>query len=158
VFLNRWLLVFDRYECQGMVDTIMSDYCNQMINYLKLSQAYRQRSMLPDRHRALLLAAVQAQLSGFRTIAEFCKKQILQTNPGHLLRKFSNMAEALEDTDFEYFADQLRKKIPPDKVELLLTNLGYCSELNRSDYNSDYEFAAAIVGVDAQWIDQNFGE
>jgi hypothetical protein len=136
---------------------IYDDY-SQLIRYLKLSQAYRQRSMLSEGHRALLLASVYAHQSGCTAIANYCQRQILQANPGHVLRKFDNLQAALADPDFTYFVNQLRKKIPLEKVDLLLANLGYCFEQQRSDYSSDNEFAAAILGVEAGWIEQVFGE
>lgn len=135
----------------------MSKPFEQMIAYLKLSRGYRQRSMMPDRDRALLLAGIFANLAQLEPIAALCRQLILQNNPGHALRRHESFAEAITDADFQYFVNQVARRIPQEKVSLLLADLNYDCDLNRNDFANDSEFAAAIMGVDASWIKENFG-
>jgi hypothetical protein len=128
-----------------------------MVGYLRLSQAYRSSSMLPDRDRALLLAAVQACHLQMHPLAELCRKMILQNNPGHMLRKFGCVADAVEDPDFDTFLKQVRRKIPRENINAVISQLEYHCDLKRSDFASESEYAAAVLGLDVAWIKENFG-
>lgn len=135
----------------------MSSPFDEMIGYLKLSQAYRARSMVPDRDRALVLAAVQACHLQMHPLAELCRKMILQNNPGHMLRRFECVADAVEDADFDTFLKQVRRKIPRENINAVLSQLDYQCDLKKTDFASESEFAAAVLGLDVAWIKENFG-
>lgn len=135
----------------------MLDPFDEMILYLRLAQAYRSRLKLPDRDRALLMAGVCAHVNQMPQIAAFCRQLILQNNPGHMLRKYESIAEAVEDSDFGHFVKQVRRKISPEKAEAQIVNLDYQCDVRRTDYESDEHFAAAVMGVDADWVKEFFG-
>lgn len=136
----------------------MDPVFDEMAAYLKLAQAYRSRSLLPDRDRALLLAAVNASLLQMHPLAELCRKMILQNNPGHMLRKFESVAEATKDSDFHAFAKQIRRKIPYEKAGLIMADLDYQINIRKSDYTTESEYAAALLGVDVAWIKEHFSD
>jgi hypothetical protein len=136
----------------------MDSVFEEMVAYLKLAQAYRSRSLLPDRDRALLLAAVNASLLQMHPLAELCRKMILQNNHGHMLRKFESVAEAIHDSDFQAFAKQIRRKIPFEKAQLIMADLDYTVSIRKSDYGTESEYAAALLGVDVAWIKAHFGD
>ena len=135
----------------------MLDPFDEMILYLRLAQAYRARLQLPDRDRALVLAGTCAHVMKMPELAEFCRQLVLQNNPGHMLRKYDTFAEATQDSDFGVFLRQVRRKISPERAESQLIELDYHCDVRRTDYQTDAEFAAAVMGVDAQWIQENFG-
>lgn len=136
----------------------MDPVFEEMAAYLKLAQAYRSRSLMPDRDRALLLAAINASLLQMHPLSELCRKMILQNNPGHMLRKFESVAEAINDSDFHTFAKQIRRKIPFEKSQLIMADLNYTVSIKKSDYGSESEYAAALLGVDVAWIKEHFGD
>lgn len=134
----------------------MADSIEQMIIYLKLSRAYRLQSRLSDRDRALMLAGINAEILQLSPVAALCRQLILQNNPGHILRKYPSFAEAMEDEDFQFFANQVAKKIPVEKVKILLAELDFSDELKQNQFANVSEYAAAILGVDLGWIKENF--
>jgi hypothetical protein len=134
----------------------MDSVFEEMTAYLKLAQAYRSRSLMSDRDRALLLAAIGASYLQMHPLAELCRKMILQNNPGHLFRKFQSVAEAVDDSDFHAFAKQVRKKMPADKAPTILTELDYQVKIRRVDFDTESEYAAALLGVDVAWIKEHF--
>lgn len=74
-----------------------------------------------------------------------------------MLRKYDSFAEALGDSDFGVFVKQVRKKMSPELAEAKLGELGYRCDVRPSDYESKLEFAAAVMGIDAEWLTANFG-
>lgn len=134
----------------------MDRYFEEMIAYLKLAQAYKARSMPMERNKALVLAAVAADMLQMDPMAEFCRKLVLQNNSGHMLRKYNSFADAVNDSDFGVFVKQLRRKIPFESVSGLLSQLEYHCPVRKSEFATQSEYAAAIMGVDVDWIKENF--
>ena len=56
------------------------------------------------------------------------------------------------------FLKQLRRKLSVEKAESLLLGYGYKCDVLRDDYSSDIGFAAAVMGVDEEWLTENFGK
>ena len=136
----------------------MSELLTELVLYLRLAQAFRNRLQMPDRDRALVLAGCYGSLLQLRPISAFCRKLILQNNHGHMLRKWSSFDEALEDPDFGVFLKQLRRKLSVEKAEGLLSGFDYKCDVLRDDYNSELGYAAAVMGVDEEWLTENFGK
>jgi hypothetical protein len=112
---------------------------------------------LSDRDRALILAGTCASMLQMMPIADFCRQLVLTNNQGHMLRKYSSFGEALEDPDFGVFLKQVRRKLMPEYAEAQLMALDYHCDVRASDYASKFEYAAAVMGVDAEWIHDHFG-
>ncbi|MDB2686896.1 hypothetical protein N9Y42_06760 [Mariniblastus sp.] len=130
----------------------------ELIIYLRIAQAYKNRLQMSDRDRALVMAGTCATVLQMHSIANFCRRLILQNNQGHMLRKYDTFAEALGDSDFGVFVKQVRKKLAPETAETNLQTMGYRCEVLPSDYETKIEFAAAVMGIDADWLMANFGE
>ena len=135
----------------------MLDPFEELILYLRLAQAYRSRLQMSDRDRALVMAGTCAHVMKMPQIAEFCRRLILQNNQGHMMRKYDTFAAAVEDPDFGVFLKQVRRKISPERAESQIIELGYHCDILPTDYATDEEFASAVMGVDAEWIRENFG-
>ena len=75
-----------------------------------------------------------------------------------MLRKYETFGEALEDSDFGVFVRQVRKKLSPEVAEAQLVSLGYQCDVRPGDYETKLEFAAAVMGIDAQWLENSFGD
>ncbi len=135
----------------------MLDPFEELILYLRLAQAYRSKLQMSDRDRALVLAGTCAHVMQMPAVAEFCRQLILQNNQGHMLRKYESFGHAVEDPDFGVFLKQVRRKLSPERGESQLVELDYECDVRRSDYETDEEFTAAVMGVDAQWLQENFG-
>ncbi|MEM7456165.1 MAG: hypothetical protein AAF456_17600 [Planctomycetota bacterium] len=135
----------------------MPDVMKEMILFLRLAQAFKNRLLMPDRDRALVLAGTYAALMQMTPIAEFCRQLILQNNHGHMVRKWPSLAEAIQDQDFLTFLKQVHRKFPTERAEIQLVELGYECDVRREDYESNLDYAAAVAGVDAAWLEENFG-
>ena len=135
----------------------MSDPFDEMILYLRVAQAFKNRLQMSDRDRALVLAGTCATLLQFQSIANFCRELILQNNRGHMLRKYENFQVATEDPDFGVFLKQVRRKLTPEKAESQLLTLEYQCDVRSADYPTKLQFASAVMGVDSEWLEDNFG-
>lgn len=135
----------------------MNTLLDELILFLRLANGFKERMMLLDRDRALVMAASCAALNQMHAVAEFCRQLILQNNHGHMVRKWNSMSHALEDADFIHFLKQIRRKLPVEVAETRLVDTGYHCDVKRGDYKSDNDFVAAVMGIDGQWLLNNFG-
>ena len=129
---------------------------DELILYLRLAQAYKNRLQMSDRDRALVLSGTCAHVVEMPAVAEFCRQLILKNNPGHMMRKYDSFAHACDDSDFGYFVKQVRRKLSPEKGESQLLELGYNCDVRRDDYDDEESFVAAVMGVDVEWVRDNF--
>lgn len=137
-------------------DGPMSELFEEMILFLRLAQAFRNRMQMPDRDRALVMAGAYACLQELSPLAAFCRTVVLQNNPGHMLRKWPTMREAMEDPDFATFLKQVQRRFPIEKAESMLKSFGYQCDVREGDYQDPLAFAAAVMGVDAEWLLEHF--
>ena len=134
----------------------MNTLLDELVLFLRLAQAYKQKLLLLDRDRALVAAASCAQLNQMPAVAEFCRQLILQNNHGHMVRKWNSMEEALEEPDFTHFLKQIQRKMPTEVAESKLLEIGYSCDVKREDYQDDEQFVAAVMGVDSEWLGEKF--
>lgn len=125
-----------------------------LAKYLHLARAagVRQRPLVRD--RLMLLAAVQAQLFELPSVAAYCRRQILERNPRHMIRRWSSMAEALEAADFQTFFLRQHRHYPLEKVERMLERLGIDLAREESTYASPLEYAAALLGTTVKVLER----
>lgn len=133
-----------------------SNLLTELVLYLRLAQAYRQHLQMPDRDRALVLAGSCAGLLGMPTIGKFCRQLILQNNPGHMVRRWESFDEALKDDDFHVFLKQLARRLSVERAETALREFRFDCDVRRSDYRTDVEYVAAVMGVDFDWLREHF--
>ncbi len=124
--------------------------------YLRLAQAFKNKMEMLNRDRALVLAGVCAAILEMKGIAAFCRKLILQNNHGHMMKRWPTFTDALQAEDFHVFLKQIRRRFPVERAEITLVELGYQCDIRPEDYNSDEEYAAAVMGVDHEWITEHF--
>lgn len=135
----------------------MSDPFDEMIIYLRAAQAFKNRLQMSNRDRALVLAGTCACLLQMKPVADFCRQLVLQNNHGHMLRKYETFHDATEDSDFGVFLKQVRRKLMPEHAESQLVSLDYHCDVRPTDYPTREEFAAAVMGVDLEWLEDHFG-
>ena len=135
----------------------MVDQLQELVLFLRLAQAFKQRLQMSDRDRALVLAGTYAAMLQINPVAEFCRALILQNNHGHMLRKWPTFAQAIKEPDFGTFLKQVRRRFPTEKAETLLVEMGYECDVQRSDYESVEDYVAAVMGVDGKWLQEHFG-
>ena len=135
----------------------MEAILNELVLFLRLAHGFKQRLKLQDRDRALVLAASCAAVNQMPSVAAFCRQLILKNNAGHMLRRWTSMDEALQDPDFIHFLKQVRRKLPVEAAEGMLIETGYECDVQRDDYSSDKSYVAAVMGLDAEWLDDHFG-
>lgn len=135
----------------------MAEPFHELIVYLRVAQAFKEKLRLPDRDRALVMAGTCAAALNMIPIADFCRKLVLQNNAGHMLRKYQSFRDAIKDPDFGIFLKQVRRKLPPEFAESQIVTLDYACDVRPSDYSTKLEFAAAVMGVDAEWVLDHFG-
>lgn len=135
----------------------MEGLLHELVLFLRLAEGFKQRLKLQDRDRALVLAASCAEFNQMRSVAAFCRQMVLKNNAGHMLRRWPTMADALKDADFVHFLKQIRRKMPVEGAECMLIETGYECDVRRDDYPSDKKFVVAVMGLDAEWLDDHFG-
>ena len=86
--------------------------------YLHLAWASQQRQRLHVRDRLLVIAAVNATRIGLNRIAAYCRLQVLEHNPQHLIRRWPTITEALEQSDFLHFLKQLQRRYPLERAPM----------------------------------------
>lgn len=134
----------------------MVEIVKELVLYLRLAQAFKNKLKIPDRDRALVLAGTCAAILEMNCIDNFCRKIILQNNHGHMLKRWQSFSEAIRQEDFGVFLKQIRRKFSIERAESLLCEFSYECDVVREDYNSDEEFASAVMGIDHQWLTENF--
>ena len=127
----------------------MFDTSYQLGIFLHLAQASLRRRRPLVRGRMLLLASVVATNMQMPKLAQYCRDEILQHNPRHLIGHWPSVAEALLDDQFTALLKNVRRKYPVERAERLLESLGIEIANERDTYYSDAEYAAAILGIDA---------
>jgi len=128
-----------------------------LASYLQLARAAKQRKQPLVRDRVLLLAGVIAAQIDLAPIAAACREQILAHNPRHLVSHWQTIGEALDEEDFQALVNQLSTRYGPERVEQLVQQLETSEAIQRADYSSDGEYAAALLGVDWDELQRRFG-
>ena len=134
----------------------MSDPIELVSLYLHLAKAAWRRLHMPDRDRMLVISAVNSERIGLRRIAAYCRTLILENNPGHMLRRWPTVADAIVDSDFQHFLKQLQRRFPQERAEVMLADLNIDRSNERHAYYNDEEYAASVLGVNLQWLQENF--
>lgn len=113
---------------------------------------------MQERDKALVICGTCASLMGMKTIENFCRSVVLQRNHGHMLKRWSSFTEAMEYEDFHLLLKQIRKKLPEETAIELLEEFDYQCDVRKEDHDSNESFAAAVLGIEYEWLIENFGE
>ncbi len=130
---------------------------NQLSLYLHLAQRAGKQLRMSDRDRLLVLAAVSAANQHMPEIAAYCRHLVLSHNPGHMLKRWDTVYQAIEHPDFQHFLKQVQRRYTLEKAETMLIQAGIDRANERDTYYSDDEYAASILGIELGWLKQNFG-
>ena len=128
----------------------MSQPIDLLATYLHLAKAAWKRLQMQDRDRLLVISGFIAARMRLQRISDYCRKLILENNPGHMIRKWTGFEEAIEDSDFLHFLKQMQRRFPQEKAEVMLANLGIDRANERQLYLNDEEYAAAIIGAELE--------
>lgn len=136
----------------------MAEPIEQLGIFLHLARAseLRRRPMISD--RLLILAGSIAAEMNLDAVAAYCRHQVLQHNPHHLVRRWSDLAEALGHQDFQFHRARLQRRYPFEKAEQMLDSLGIQVANERNAYFSDLEYAAAILSTTPAALNEQFGK
>jgi|GEM_PF-534819 len=135
---------------------MMTEPQEQLGLYLHLARASEQRLRPMVRDKFLVLAGVCACELALDQIAAYCRHKVLENNPGHLLRKYREFADAIGDESFETYLKQLQRAYPLEKSEFMLQSLGIDLGNERAAYYSDHEYAAVLLGTTPEKLDELF--
>jgi recombinational DNA repair ATPase RecF len=94
-----------------------------------------------------------ASICIWRGPAAYCRRRILEHNPRHLLRRWPSLEEALRQDDFQHLLRQVQRQYPLEKAERMLAELGIDMARERAAYFSDEEYAAALLGISDENLD-----
>ncbi len=136
----------------------MSRPIDLLAMYLHLARASERRRQPHVRDRMLIVAAAIAERCRLSRIAAYCRQQVLESNPRHLIRRWPTIAVALYESDFQHFLKQLQRRYPQEKAEQMLQTLNIDMAHERDAYYSDEEYAAALLNVTPQILTELFGE
>jgi hypothetical protein len=126
--------------------------------YLHLARASRIRQRPHVTDRFLVLAGVAAARLNLPRISAYCRRLILQHNPHHAVSRWESLEEALRDDDFLPMLRHLQRRFPLEKVEQMLHSLGIHAEGERQAYFTDEEYAAAVLGISVERLDEMSGD
>ncbi len=116
--------------------------------YLHLARASESRGRPLVRDKLLILAGTCAVGMNLPEVACYCRKRILEHNPGHLLRRYPSLQEAMQQEEFLSYRNHLLKAFSLEKAEHMLSLLGIDRAKERQTYGSTLEYAAALLGTD----------
>jgi hypothetical protein len=122
-----------------------------------LARASEQRRRPLVRDKLLLLAGVIAARMELSHIAAYCRKRILEHNPGHMVRRWPTLGEAINEDEFLHLLRQVQRRYPLEKAERLLASLGIDMAHEREAYYTDNEYAAALLGTTPGDLEKMFG-
>ena len=125
--------------------------------YLHLAAASQRRQRPHVRDRMLVIAAMIAARMELPRISAYCRHKILLHNPQHLIGRWPQVEDAIEDSDFQHLLKSVQRRYPQEKAERLLANLGIERGRERDAYYSDEEYAAALLGSTPDELQQMFG-
>ncbi len=135
----------------------MSEPSHYLGLYLHLARASARRNRPQVNAKLMVLAGVVAARMGLQNVAAYCRHAVLQHNPGHMIRRWPTLADALEDSDFLHLLKQLQRQYPQEKAEELLASLNIEMAGERDTYYTDSEYAAALLGVSEESLEERFG-
>ena len=135
----------------------MSDHVDRLAVYLHLARASELRRRMHVRDRLFVLAAVIAARIDLPRIAAHCRQRILEHNPQHLIRRWETVWHAAADPEFVQFLRHIERRYPLESAEGMLSSLGLEMGRERETYYSDEEYAAALLGVSLEQLDELYG-
>lgn len=104
-----------------------------LATHVRLARISHERGQMLPRNKFLILAGAAACEAGLIRVANRCRDCVLKNNPNHLLKHSDSFADALRDSDFQFYLKQLVKFCSPERAELLLEGIGESSELLSED-------------------------
>jgi hypothetical protein len=128
-----------------------------LADYLNLARAAGLRWQPLVRDRALLLAGVIAAQIDLAPVAGACRDEILRHNRRHIVGRWPTVAAALEEEDFQTLVNQLSRRYGPERVERMVEQLEIDHQIERANFASDGEFAAALLGKSWDDLMERFG-
>jgi hypothetical protein len=134
----------------------MPDAVDTLATYLHLARASGLRRRPQVRDRLLVLAAVAAAKAGLPRIAAYCREDVLQHNPRHLVQRWGTVADALRDPEFQHFLNHLEKRYSLEAADRMMQNLAIDRARERETYYSDEEYAAALLGSSLEQLGERF--
>lgn len=118
-----------------------------MLVYSRLAELSQSRGQLLPRDRFLLIAGAAALRAGYPAVATRCRELILEHNPAHLAGRFTSLAEAMADGDFQALLLRTERNCPFEKAEHLLEGLGLSTTPTAlAPGQNPGEFALALLG------------
>lgn len=102
----------------------MIDHELRMCAYVQLACLSHHKRQALRRDQFLLLAGAEACRAGWPDVGERCRELLAASNPRHMAARFSTMADALRQEDFERLVTQQERHCPAEKAEHLLQQLG----------------------------------
>jgi len=125
--------------------------------YLHLARASEGRRRPHVRDRLLVIAAFISARMGLPRIAAYCRHRILEHNPRHIIGHWNTVEAAIDQSDFLHVLRTVQRRFPQEKAERMLASLGIERGRERETYYSDEEYAAALLGVTLDELEQMFG-
>jgi hypothetical protein len=129
-----------------------------LADYLNLARAAALRRQPQVRDRALALAGVIAAQIDLAPIAAACRDEILRHNRSHMVGRWPTIGDALEAEDFQTLVNQLSTRYGPERVERMVEQLDMEGKIERANFASDREYAAALLGMSWEDLVRRFGE
>ena len=122
--------------------------------YLQLARAATIRQELHARDKLLVIAGMIAVHLELPAVAAFCRYRVLEHNSRHLIRRWQDLATALDQHDFQTLLKQLQRRYPREKAENMLTTLGIEMGQEWKTYYSAEEYAASLLTTTTETLEK----
>jgi hypothetical protein len=109
------------------------------------------------RDRLFVISAFISARMGLPRIAAYCRRKILEHNPRHIIGRWDRVEAAINQPDFQHVLRNVQRRYPQEKAERMLASLGIERGREREAYFTDEEYAAALLGVTLEELEQTFG-
>ncbi|HMO14874.1 MAG TPA: hypothetical protein PKD64_05010 [Pirellulaceae bacterium] len=134
----------------------MLDSEYSLLIYLNMARVAKQQLKMPEHSRWKLLAVVTAHNLSLGPLANYCRQQILNNNPGHILGRFPSIEEALLNADFMYFMGQTRRSYSIENAEAELEKRQIDYQQDLIDAGDVENYLSKLLGVEYTWVLEHF--
>lgn len=134
----------------------MRDHQTNLFVYLNLARDRKKKLEMSDHARLLVLSAEAACESGLTSISQFCRQQVINNNPGHLIGRFETVNDALADADFQFFLSKIRRRFTIEHAESELDKLEIDWQADLVKAGTVQQYLTELLGVDFNWIEEHF--
>ena len=122
--------------------------------YLHLARASKIRQQFHIRDKLLIIAGMISVHLQLPIVAAYCRYQVLTHNAQHLVRRWQDFEQALQQEEFHSLLKQIQRRFPQEKAERMLVTLGIEMGQEWETYYSAEEYAASLLDTNTDQMQE----